>query len=165
MSEHPAPKSKPEAPPHPAVGKALAEHKTRPGALLPILHAIQDAIGYIPPDAVPHVASALNLSRADVHGVITFYHHFRSSPPGRHVVQLCRAEACQSMGGVALADQVKAQLGIDFHQTSADGVSLEAVYCLGNCACSPAVMIDGQLHGRVTPERVQQLLRAAREAA
>jgi formate dehydrogenase subunit gamma len=133
--------------------------------LLPILHAIQDAIGYVPTEAIPRIATALNLSRAEVHGVITFYHHFRTSPPGRHIVQLCRAEACQSMGSAALAEEIKAQLGIDFHQTSADGtVSLEAVYCLGNCACSPAVMIDGQLHGRVTAQRFQQLLRTAEEA-
>ena len=165
MSDFPATKSKPEAPAHPAIDEALAEHETRPGALLPILHAIQDAIGYVPTDAIPHIATALNLSRAEVHGVITFYHHFRSSPPGRHIVQLCRAEACQSMGSAALAEEIKAQLGIDFHQTSADGaVSLEAVYCLGNCACSPAVMIDGHLHGRVTAERFQQLLRTAEEA-
>jgi len=165
LSDFPATKSKPEAPAHPAIDEALAEHETRPGALLPILHAIQDAIGYVPIDAIPRIATALNLSRAEVHGVITFYHHFRTSPPGRHVVQLCRAEACQSMGSAALAEEIKAQLGIDFHQTSADGaVSLEPVYCLGNCACSPAVMIDGQLHGRVTAQRFQQLLRTAEEA-
>jgi formate dehydrogenase subunit gamma len=133
---------------------------------LPVLHAIQDAIGYVPPDAVPHIAHALNLSRAEVHGVLTFYHHFRSAPPGRQVVQLCRAEACQAMGGEALAARIKAWLGIDFHQTSADGaVSLEPVYCLGNCACSPAVMIDGTLHGRVTPERFEQLVSAKRQPA
>jgi formate dehydrogenase subunit gamma len=166
LSDLPAIKSKPEAAADPAIEKALAEHKARPGALLPILHSIQDAIGYVPTDAIPRIATALNLSRAEVHGVMTFYHHFRSTPPGRHVVQLCRAEACQSMGSAALAEAIKAQLGIDFHQTSADGtVSLEAVYCLGNCACSPAVMIDGQLHGRVTAERFQQLLRTAEEAA
>jgi formate dehydrogenase subunit gamma len=166
LSDFAAIKRKPEALPHPAVAKALADHRALPGGLLPILHAIQDAMGYVPADAIPHIAGALNLSRAEVHGVVTFYHHFRSSPPGRHVVQLCRAEACQSMGSAALAEEIKAQLGIDFHQTSADGaVSLEAVYCLGNCACSPAVMIDGQLHGRVTAERFQQLLRAAEEAA
>ena len=165
MSDFPATKSKSEAAAHPAIEKALAEHETRPGALLPILHAIQDAIGYVSIEAIPRIATALNLSRAEVHGVITFYHHFRTSPPGRHVVQLCRAEACQSMGSAALAEEIKAQLGIDFHQTSADGaVSLEPVYCLGNCACSPAVMIDGQLHGRVTAQRFQQLLRTAEEA-
>jgi formate dehydrogenase subunit gamma len=165
LSDFPATRSKPEAAARPAIEQALAEHKTRPGALLPILHSIQDAIGYVPTDAIPPIATALNLSRAEVHGVITFYHHFRPSPPGRHIVQLCRAEACQSMGSAALAEEIKAQLGIDFHQTSADGtVSLEAVYCLGNCACSPAVMIDGQLHGRVTAERFQQLLRTAEEA-
>ncbi len=147
---------------HPAVERALSELKALPGALLPILHAIQDALGYVPPEAVPAIAHALNLSRADVYGVITFYRHFRSAPPGRHVVQLCRAESCQAMGCEALAQHVKTRTGADFHATSADGaVTLEAVYCLGNCACSPAVMIDGRLHGRVTPERFDRLLREA----
>ena len=113
----------------------LETHRHQPGALLPVLHAIQETMGFIPPDAVPLVAEALNLSRAEVHGVITFYHHFRQQPPGRHVLQLCRAEACQSMGGEALADHARATLGCDFHETTADGaVTLEPVYCLGNCA-------------------------------
>ena len=143
----------------------IATHANREGPTLVVLQALQEAFGHVPEAAIRMVAEALNLSRAEVHGVVTFYHHFRSSPPGRHIVQLCRAEACQSMGSAALAEEIKAQLGIDFHQTSADGaVSLEAVYCLGNCACSPAVMIDGQLHGRVTAERFQQLLRTAEEA-
>jgi formate dehydrogenase subunit gamma len=142
-----------------SVDEAVARLKSLPGALLPILHAIQDDLGYIPGDAVPRIALALNLSRAEVHGVVSFYHHFRSSPPGRHVVQLCRAEACQSMGAERLAAQVRERHGIEFHQTSTDGgVTLEPVYCLGNCACAPAAMVDGELRGRLTPEKIDLLL-------
>lgn len=132
----------------------LETHRRQPGALLPVLHAIQDTMGYIPAEAVPLVAAALNLSRAEVHGVITFYHHFRQQPPGRHVLRLCRAEACQSVGGEALADHARATLGCDFHETTADGaVTLEPVYCLGQCAAGPALMVDpADVHGRVTPE-------------
>lgn len=130
-----------------------------PGALLPILHGIQDALGHVPPSAVPIIANALNLSRAEVHGVISFYHHFRSHPPGRHVLRLCRAEACQAMGAVAIEHHIRERLGIDFHETSVDGsVTFEAVYCLGNCACAPSLMIDDQVHGRLTKERVDALL-------
>ncbi len=133
--------------------------RDRPGALLPVLHGIQDALGYIPEAVVPVVADRRNLSRAEVHGVISFYHHFRTTPPGRHVIQVCRAESCQSMGSEALERHAMRRLGVDFHETSADGHwSLEPVYCLGNCACSPAVMIDDELHGRVTPERFDALL-------
>jgi formate dehydrogenase iron-sulfur subunit len=150
-------------PPESAVEQAIAAHRHRPGALLPILHATQDALGYVPPSAVDAIALALNLSRAEVHGVISFYPDFRTSPPGRHVVRVCRAEACQSMDGVALEQHARARLGIDFHQTTEDGaVTLEPVYCLGNCACSPAVMIDGKVHGRVTRERMDELLGAIR---
>jgi len=140
--------------------RALAEANAgRPGALLPILHAIQDELGYVPDSAVPIVANVLNLSRAEVHGVVTFYHFFRRQPPGRHTLYLCRAEACQSMGARELERYVKEKLNVDFHETTADGrFSLEPVYCLGNCACSPAVMIDEDVHGRVTPERLDALL-------
>jgi len=140
--------------------RALAEANAgRPGALLPILHAIQDELGYVPESAVPIVANVLNLSRAEVHGVVTFYHFFRTRPPGQHTLYLCRAEACQSMGARELERYVKEKLDIDFHETTADGrFSLEPVYCLGNCACSPAVMIDEDVHGRVTPERLDALL-------
>jgi formate dehydrogenase subunit gamma len=140
--------------------RALAEaHAHRPGALLPILHAIQDEVGYISDAAVPIVANVLNLSRAEVHGVVTFYHFFRRKPPGRHTLYLCKAEACQAMGARALAAYARAKLQVDFHETTADGrFSLEPVYCLGNCACSPAVMIDENVHGRVTPERLDELL-------
>lgn len=125
-----------------------------PGALLPILHEVQDALGYVPPEAVPVIAGGLNLSRAEVHGVISFYHYFRSAPPGRHVLQLCRAEACQAQRQRELEAHAKARLGIGFHQTTADGaVTLEPVYCLGNCALGPAMMLDGDLYGRVTAER------------
>jgi len=136
------------------VNGVLARLKDTPGPLLQILHGVQDALGYVPPDAVPGIAEALNLSRAEVHGVVGFYHYFRDTPPGRHTIRLCRAEACQSMGARGLEAHAKARLGIDFHETTTSGTfSFEPVYCLGNCACSPAMMIDGELYGRVTPER------------
>ena len=142
-----------------AVRRILGELKTRPGPLIEILHAIQAQLGYVPPAAVPLVAAELNLSRAEVHGVVTFYHYFRSTPPGAHTVSVCRAESCLAVGGRALATHARERLGVDFHETTPDGrFSLEPVYCLGNCACSPAVMIDGRLHGRVTPERFDALL-------
>ena len=141
------------------VQRIASDLKGRPGPLLEVLHAIQSALGYVPAAAVPVVAEELNLSRAEVHGVVTFYHYFRPSRPGAHTVSLCQAEACQSMGATALAAHARRRLGIDFHQTSADGrFSLEPIYCLGNCACSPAVMIDGRLYGRVTPERFDELV-------
>jgi formate dehydrogenase subunit gamma len=146
------------------VAQAIAENRHLPGALLPILHAIQDRVGFLPPDAAHRIADALNLSHAEVQGVISFYHDFRAAPPGRHVVKVCRAEACQSMGAEALEARLKARLGIDFGQTTADGaITLEPVYCLGNCACSPALMIDNQLKGRVTSERLDGLLAALEE--
>ncbi len=132
---------------------------TEPGPLLPILHAVQDALGCVPAGAVPIVAETLNLSRAEVHGVISFYHFFRDTPPGTHTLFICRAEACQSMGSRELERHARAKLDIDFHETTADGrFSLEPVYCLGNCACSPAIMIDETVHGRVTPERFDELI-------
>lgn len=130
-----------------------------PGALLPILHAVQRELGYVPAAAVPLIAESLNLSRAEVHGVVTFYHFFRTSPPGERTLFICRAEACQSMGSAALEAHAKAKLGVEFHSTTDDGrLSLEPVYCLGNCACSPAVMIDETVYGRVTPERLDEIL-------
>lgn len=144
---------------------AIANQKDKPGALLPILHDIQDAIGHIPPDAVPLIAKALNLSRAEVHGVISFYHYFRQTPPGKHTVQICQAESCQAMGSVKLTEHAKQCLGINFHETTADeNFSLEPVYCLGNCACSPAIMVDDQMYGRVSNQKLDQLLDAARKA-
>lgn len=142
-----------------AVRRIVAQHRERPGPLLEVLHAVQAAFGYVPAGAVGVVAAELNLSRAEVHGVVTFYHYFRRSPPGAHTVSLCQAESCQSMGAEALAAHVRQRLGIDFHETTADGrFSLEPIYCLGNCACSPAAMIDGRLHGRVTPETFDALV-------
>jgi formate dehydrogenase subunit gamma len=145
------------------VHRIVAEMKGRPGPLLEVLHAIQTALGYVPDSAVPLVAEGLNLSRAEVHGVVTFYHHFRRSPPGKHTLQLCQAESCQALGALALAAHARKALGIDFHQTTPDGrVTLEPVYCLGLCACSPALMLDGEVHGRVTPELLDGLLAAAK---
>ena len=124
--------------------------KTVPGALLPVLHGVQDALGYVPSAAVPLIANELNMTRADIHGMLSFYHFFRTEPSGRHVVYLCRAEACQSVGSVALEKHAKQRLGIDFHETTADGrVTLEPVYCLGNCACGPSVLVDKELHANV----------------
>jgi formate dehydrogenase subunit gamma len=144
-----------------AVERALAAHAHRPGALLPILHAIQHALGYVPREVVAPVAHALNISRAEVTGVISFYHDYRSTPPGRHIVKVCRAEACQSMGADALVAHAKQTLGVDFHQTRDDGaVTLEPVFCLGNCALAPSITIDGCMHGRVTPQRFDSLVQA-----
>lgn len=146
-----------------AVADALAAHPSAQENLLPILHAIQDAIGYIPHEAVSEIAAALNLSIAEVHGVISFYHYFRRTPPGNHTIRLCRAESCQAMGGKALQEHAKKQLDIDWHETTSDGdFSLEPVYCLGNCACSPALTVDDEVYGRVTPERFDELIAAYR---
>jgi formate dehydrogenase subunit gamma len=148
------------------VRDACRRLSTEPGALLPILHAVQDAIGFVPPEAVELIASELNLSRAEVHGVVTFYHYFRTRRGGRHVVHLCRAEACQALGAAGLEAHAKSTLQIDFHGTSADGaISLEPVYCLGNCALGPAVMIDHDLKGRVSPERFDELMASLRAEA
>jgi formate dehydrogenase subunit gamma len=136
-----------------------------PGALLPILHALQDEFGYVDSAAIPLIAKALNISKAEVHGVISFYHDFRRVPPGRHVLRICRAEACQSMGCDALIGHVEGRLKTKLGETSADGgFTLEPVYCLGNCALSPAVMLDGELHGRVSAKVADELLEAGRSA-
>ncbi len=141
------------------VHEVLASQPAQPGALLPLLHALQERIGHVPPAAVPLIAEHLNLSRAEVHGVISYYHFFRSTPPGRHVLQVCRAEACQARGAEALLAHAQQALGCSVHQTRADGgVTLEPVYCLGLCASSPAIQIDDQLHARMTPERLDRLL-------
>ena len=137
-----------------------------PGALLPILHAVQGAYGYIPDQAVPLIAESLSLSRAEVHGVISYYHHFRQHPAGKTVVQICRAEACQSVGSEALAQHAIKSIGCDFHETTKDGsVTLEPVYCLGQCACGPSIMINDDVYARVTPERLNKLLDLARSKA
>ncbi len=143
------------------VDRIVAGHADQPGALLPILHGIQKELGYIPRDAVPRIAEGLNLSRAEVHGVISFYHYFRQHAPGRHVVQLCRAEACQAVNGEATESHAKQRLGVEYHGTSSDGkFTLEAAYCLGNCAAGPSMMIDDKIYGRVTPARFDELLRS-----
>jgi formate dehydrogenase subunit gamma len=137
----------------------LDEYEQVPGPLLLVLHAVQRRLGFIPEEAVPYIAERLNLSRAEVHGVLSFYHHFRREAPGRHVIQVCRAESCQAMGAERLVQHAQERLGIEFHETTPDGAfSLEPVYCLGNCACSPAVMIDAELFGRVSPDQFDALL-------
>ena len=132
---------------------------TAQAGLLPALHHLQEQLGYIPDHAIAELARAHNVSRAEVVGVIGFYHDFRATPPGRHRLQVCRAESCQAMGGDALATHAGARLGVAFGATTADGaVTLEAAYCLGNCACSPAVMLDDKLYGRVSAARLDALL-------
>lgn len=144
----------------------LDELSSQSGALLPILHAVQAAEGYVPSDSIPLIADALNISRAEVHGVITYYHHFRQEPAGKHVVQICRAEACQSVGSEALAEHAVKQIGCDFHETTKDGsFTLEPVYCLGQCACGPAIMINDDVHARVDPAKLDKLLAKARSQA
>jgi formate dehydrogenase subunit gamma len=128
------------------------------GPLLPILHGIQDEFGYVPGESLPVIADLLNLSRAEVHGVVTFYHDYRNHPAGRHVLKLCRAEACQSMGGDAIAAKMQQLLGIGFHETTKDGaVTLEPVYCLGLCACAPSAMLDGEVIGRLDAEKIEEI--------
>jgi formate dehydrogenase subunit gamma len=145
----------------PELQRIIEDLRRLPGALLPILRAVQERFGFIDDAAVPVIAEALNLSRAEVHGVITFYHDFRRTPAGSHVLKLCRAEACQSMGCEALADALRRRHGIAFGETSADGrLTLEAVYCLGNCALAPAAMLDGKTHGRLDAAKVATLLKS-----
>ncbi len=130
-----------------------------PGGCCHCCTLLQDAVGFVPADAVPAIASALHLSRAEVHGVISFYHDFRSAPAARHVLQICRAEACQAMGARALEAHARKRLGIDYGGTTADGaITLEPVYCLGNCACSPSVRLDDEIHARVDAARLDELL-------
>ena len=130
-----------------------------PGGLLPLLHAVQEALGYVPPEVIPKLADGMGLSRAEVHGVIGFYHDFHVSPGGETTIHLCRAEACQAMGSRALEAHVKARLGIDYGETTADGkYRLEPVYCLGNCSCAPSVRIDDDVHARVSPDTFDRLV-------
>ena len=137
----------------------VERHRHLPGATLPILHALHERFGYIDRAAIPVVAEALNLSQAEIHGVVSFYHDFRVAPPGHHTLRLCRAEACQAMGCNALIDHAEKRFDTKLGTTTTDGaLSLEAVYCLGNCACAPAMMLDGSLHGRVDPARFDRLL-------
>lgn len=144
----------------PAMLKTLAdEFRDVPGGLMPALHALQDRVGHVPDDAVPVLAATFNLSRAEVHGVLTYYHHFRREPAGRHVLQVCQAEACQAMGAVSLMDHASRQLACPREGRSADGrFTLEAAYCLGLCASSPAALLDGRPHARLTPERLDALI-------
>jgi formate dehydrogenase subunit gamma len=141
------------------VAEAIAEHRERRGPLLPLLHAVQARCGHISDDTVARIADALNLSRADVHGVVSFYDHFRRTPGGRHRVGVCRAEACQAVGSRMLEAEVRRQLGVDFGGTTADGAfTLQGLYCLGNCAAGPSVLIDDELYGRVDGARLAELL-------
>lgn len=140
----------------------ISNHLHLEGALLPILHALQDAYDHIPQAATPLIADALNISKAEVHGVISFYHDFRELPAGRHVVKICRAEACQAVGANALAESTLARLGVEWHGTTRNGaVTIEPVYCLGLCACGPAAMVDGKVLGRVDETRMEKLLAEA----
>ena len=149
-------------PPQRDLHALISEHSGGEGPLLPMLHAIQAAYGHIPQEAIPLIADALNLTKAEVHGVVTFYHDFRETPAGRHVIKLCRAEACQWVGGAALADRVLGKLGLDWGGTTANGaVTVEAVYCLGLCACGPAAMVDGKVVGRVDDTRMAKILTEA----
>lgn len=137
----------------------IEQFQATPGGLMPLLHAIQDQWGHVPAQAVGPIAQALNLSRAEVHGVITYYHHFRTEPAGRQVVQICRAESCQACGSEALIRMAEKTLGCAMGHTRADGsVTLEPVYCLGLCASSPAIQVNEQLHARVTPEGLERIL-------
>ena len=140
-------------------GQIISQFGARPEMLIQILHAFLERYGYIPEDAVRQLADELNLSRAEVHGVVSFYHDFRTEPPGEHVVKICQAEACQAMGSRVLTEHAEKTLGIEMHRTSDDGrVTLEPVYCLGNCACSPAVMIDKKVYGRVDSDKLDRIL-------
>ena len=137
----------------------IAEHARLEGATLVILHALQEAFGYVPELAIPMIAEALNLSRAEIHGVFTFYHDFRHQPAGRHVLKLCRAEACQAAGGDALAARAESRLGIALGNTTADGrITVEPVYCLGLCSVSPSAMIDGKVVARLDAKKLDSLL-------
>jgi formate dehydrogenase subunit gamma len=131
--------------------------ENRPEMLVQILHAFLDRFGWISDEAIRQLASELNLSRADVHGVVSYYHDFRTSPPGKHVVKICEAEACQSMGSRELSEHAQESLGLGMHESN-DDVTLEPVYCLGNCACSPAIMVDGKTFGRVNADRFDEIV-------
>jgi formate dehydrogenase subunit gamma len=141
------------------VESAVNRHRGKIGALMPVLHSIQETLGFIPREAVPMLAGAMNLSRAEIHGVMSFYHDFRSEPAGAFTVQLCRAEACQAMGARELEAHARERLGVDFGETTPDGrFTLEPVYCLGNCACSPSIRIQDKTFARVSPEKFDALI-------
>lgn len=144
------------------IARIIDAHTHLEGPLLPMLHALQEAFGYVPEQAHAPICDALNITRAELHGVITFYHDFREKPAGRHVLKICRAEACQSVGGAAMADALLAKLGLDWHGTTANGaVTIEPVYCLGLCACAPAAMVDDRVVGRVDAAKLDKLLTEA----
>ena len=143
----------------PAITAHIDNNIQRSGPLLPILHDIQNDVGYIPDTAISEISRRLNLSRAEVHGVVSFYHHFSTKPRGRHIVEVCCAESCQAMGGRELQQYAKDKLGLDWYQTTQDGeITLEPVYCLGNCACSPAVRVGKQILGRVDNQDFDELI-------
>lgn len=142
----------------------IEEFKSLEGPLLPILHEMQHQFGYVPTETLPAIAQALNISNAEVHGVVTFYHDYRKEPAGRHVLKICQAEACQSMGSDRIAAMVQQALGIGFHETSKDGsVTLEPIYCLGLCACAPSAMLDGEVMGRVDQDTIDEIVEAVRK--
>ena len=141
------------------VDTAVSEHQGKLGALMPVLHSIQEKLGFIPTESVPMIGRQMNLSRAEIQGVIGFYHDFKTEPGGEHTIHLCRAEACQAMGAKDLEIHVKQRLGIDYGETTSDGLfSLEPVYCLGNCACSPSVRINDDIHARVSASKFDLLV-------
>jgi formate dehydrogenase subunit gamma len=141
------------------VDRIIESHRGKVGALLPVLHSIQNKLGHVPRQAVPMIAQAMSLSRAEIHGVMSFYHDFRSEPTGENIIHLCRAEACQAMGSRELEQHVMHRLGIAYGETTADGlVSLEPVYCLGNCACTPSIRVNDDIHARVTAQKFDELM-------
>ena len=143
----------------------VEKYQNVPGALLPLMHAIQDDLGFVPEESYKPISKAYNLSIAEIHGFITFYHHFRTHAPGKNILQICRAESCQAMGSENIENYCQERLGITYHQTTKDNsITLEPVYCLGNCACSPAIMINEDIVGRVTPEKIDQIIKEARES-
>ena len=146
------------------LAQIIMRHRDTPGGLMPLLQDIREDLGYIPQDSLPAIATAMNLSVAEVHGVVSFYHDFRTEPGGRHTVQVCCAESCQAMGAWELAEHASTTLGVEFGGTTADNaITLERVYCLGNCACSPSVRVDDALYARVDPARFDALCQALRD--
>ena len=143
----------------------IQKYQDKPGALLPLMHAIQDDLGFVPEESYKLISKPYNLSVAEIHGFVTFYHHFRTHLPGKNILQICRAESCQAMGSENLENYCQEKLGIDYHQTTKDNsITLEPVYCLGNCACSPAVMINEEVVGRVNETKIDQIIKEARES-
>ena len=146
------------------LAQIILRHRDTPGGLMPLLQDIQEDLGYIPEDSLPAIATAMNLSVAEVHGVISFYHDFRTEPGGRHTVQVCCAESCQAVGARGLAEHAVATLGVEFGGTTTDGaITLERVFCLGNCACSPSVRVDNDTYARVDPGQFDRLCAALRD--